>query len=201
MAQVQRTGTSWIPMRRLLYLAGHLHMLRDQGKDGSKQLPRGYYHRKAHEKKKKKWHTEGFAGGKGNHFRHRKTKPIPKGELWTKAHENPVIFQKTSRYAVGEALPAHRVHKELPNGQTSFSLCVVCFGDSRRGVAEMSDRLPVSSEKIPPQRKMLIMGPCSRAADFVWSLWQAAPFLKKDAQKWTKGWSLHVLHGNFYSEM
>lgn len=68
---------------------------------------------------------------------------------------------------MGEALPAYRVHKELPNGQNSFSLCVVCFGDSRRGVAEMSDRLPVSSEKIPPQRKMLIMGPCSRAADFV----------------------------------
>lgn len=54
MAQIQRTGTGWIPVRRLLYLAGHLHMLRDQGKDGSKQLPRGYYRRKAHEKKKKK---------------------------------------------------------------------------------------------------------------------------------------------------
>ena len=34
----------------MLYLAGHLYVLKDQGNDGSKQLPRGGYRRKAHEK-------------------------------------------------------------------------------------------------------------------------------------------------------
>lgn len=50
MAPFQRMGTGWISVRQLLYLAGHRYVLKDQGKDGSKELPRGDYHTKAHEK-------------------------------------------------------------------------------------------------------------------------------------------------------
>jgi len=47
---------------------------------------------------------------------------------------------------MGEVLPAHGVQKEMSNDQTSFSLCAMNFGDSRRGVAEMSKQLPVNSK-------------------------------------------------------
>jgi len=46
----QRMGTGWITVRHLLCLAGRLYVLKDHGKDGSKQRPRGDYCRKAHEK-------------------------------------------------------------------------------------------------------------------------------------------------------
>lgn len=85
MAQIQRTGTGWIPVRRLLYLAGHLHMLRDQGKDGSKQLPRGYYRRKAHEKKKKKVTYRGICRRKGKSFQAQEDKAYSKGGIMNKS--------------------------------------------------------------------------------------------------------------------
>lgn len=197
MAQVQHMGTGWIPVRHLLCLTGHLHMLRDQGKDGSKQLPRGYYRRKAHEKKVR--HTERFAGGKGNHFRQRKTKPIPTGGLWTKAHENPVTFQKTSRYAMGEALPAHRVQKELPNGQTSFSLCCVFWRQQERSGWNVRPTSSQQQKNSSPEEDAN-NGSLQQNCRFCLKSLASCPFFKKDAQQWTKGWSLHLLHGNFYNE-
>lgn len=51
MALFQYMGMGWIPVRHSISLAGHFCVLKDQGKDGSKQLPRGDYHRKTHEKR------------------------------------------------------------------------------------------------------------------------------------------------------
>lgn len=39
-------------------------------------------------------HKEGFEGGKGNHFRHRKTQSIPKGEWWIKDDKDQLFSRR-----------------------------------------------------------------------------------------------------------
>lgn len=51
MAPFQSVGTGWIPERHLLYLAVQIYVLKERGKDGSKQFPRVQSHSKAHEKR------------------------------------------------------------------------------------------------------------------------------------------------------
>lgn len=47
---------------------------------------------------------------------------------------------------MGAILPVHRVQKELPDDQISFSLSTMHFGDSGKGVAKISEQLPVNSK-------------------------------------------------------
>lgn len=142
MAPFQCMGMGWTPVRHLLYLAGHLYVLKDQGKDGSKELPRGDYRRKAHEKwdrRRDLKEEREIISGTGTHSLFQRGNDEKR--LW-----EPVIFQKEPSHAMVEVLPAHRGQKELSDDQTSFSLWAMHFGDSGRGVAEMSKQLLVNSK-------------------------------------------------------